>query len=50
MEDMNKRRRSLATTKGKDTSHRVKPLDISAGVKPIELLAIIIMVLLITNL
>lgn len=26
MEDMNKKRKSLATTKGKDTSRRAKPL------------------------
>ena len=31
MEDMSKRRRSLATTKGKDTSRRAKPLVAGAG-------------------
>ena len=31
MENMSKRRRSLATTKGKDTSHRAKPLVAGAG-------------------
>lgn len=29
---MNKRRKSLATTKGKDTSRRAKPLISKAGV------------------
>lgn len=31
MEDMNKHCRSLATTKGKDTSRRAKPLVAGAG-------------------
>ena len=31
MKDMSKRRKSLATTKGKDTSHRAKPLVAGAG-------------------
>lgn len=31
MEDMSKRRRNLATTKGKDTSRRAKPLVAGAG-------------------
>ena len=31
MEDMSKRRRSLATTKGKDTFRRAKPLVAGAG-------------------
>ena len=31
MEDMSKTRKSLATTKGKDTSHRAKPLVAGAG-------------------
>lgn len=31
MKDMNKRRRSLATIKGKDTSCRAKPLVAGAG-------------------
>ena len=31
MEDMSKHSRSLATTKGKDTSHRAKPLVAGAG-------------------
>lgn len=31
MEDVSKTRKSLATTKGKDTSHRVKPLVAGAG-------------------
>ena len=31
MKDMSKRRRSLATTKGKDTSRRAKPLVAGAG-------------------
>ena len=31
MENMSKRRRSLATTKGKDTSRRAKPLVAGAG-------------------
>ena len=31
MEDISKRRKSLATTKGKDTSHKVKPLVIKGG-------------------
>lgn len=32
MEDMSKNRRSLSTTKGKDTSRRAKPLIAKAGV------------------
>lgn len=31
MEDMSKTRKSLATTKGKDTSRRAKPLVAGAG-------------------
>ena len=31
MEDMSKSRKSLATTKVKDTSHRAKPLVAGAG-------------------
>lgn len=31
MKDMNKRRKSLSTTKGKDASNRVKPLVAGAG-------------------
>ena len=31
MEDMSKTRKSLATTKGKDTSRRAKPLVTGAG-------------------
>ena len=31
MEDISKRRRSLSTTKGKDNSHRAKPLVAGAG-------------------
>ena len=31
MEDMSKHRKSLATTKGKDTSHRAKPFVAGAG-------------------
>ena len=31
MKDMSKRRRSLTTTKGKDTSRRAKPLVAGAG-------------------
>lgn len=32
MEDMSKRRRSLAITKGKDTSRRAKPFVAGAGI------------------
>ena len=38
MENMSKRRRSLATTKGKDTSRRAKPLVAGAGYMGGELL------------
>ena len=31
MEDMSKRRRNLATTKGKDVFRRAKPLVVKAG-------------------
>ena len=31
MEDMSNTRKSLATTKGKDTSHRAKPFVAGAG-------------------
>ena len=31
IKDMSKTRKSLATTKGKDTSHRAKPLVAGAG-------------------
>ena len=31
MEDMSKTRKSLTTTKGKDNSHRAKPLVAGAG-------------------
>ena len=31
MEDISKRRKSLATIKGKDNSHKVKPLVIKGG-------------------
>lgn len=31
MEDISKNRRSLATTKGKDNSHRAKPLVVKGG-------------------
>lgn len=31
MEDISKYRRSLASTKGKDTSRRAKPLVVGAG-------------------
>ena len=31
MEDMSKTRKSLSTTKGKDSSHRAKPLVVKGG-------------------